>query len=301
MTITRTAALAVAFLTYLCPALGIGADQGQPAYYVVPEPVMEPTAAVEPSSVTEASAQLPVPEFLPAEPAGDGVLSASAVEQPEIPAPIAGPTPSAIDLVPQPEAYPSYTCNSCCESNCGGLLDRCWQRTKACLQESHWGYPEEFCTRPVGTLLRAHVRTQIANGLRDQMVLYRYDFNEGMLGDASELNPHGRRRLSELAGLLQRNCFPLIVERIPGKPGLSEARRAKVLEALSETTFAVPEEWVVVGDPPRVGLSGEEALTIHENLMSNTEQGGALSGGGQGQGGMGFSAPISGGGSSGGY
>jgi len=318
MAITRTAAAALALLLCLCPAFGIVAgrgalaeDQGvpyqassvagQPAYYVVPEPAPEPDAAMEPSSVTEASAQLPVPEFLPVEAAGDGALPSPAVGQPESPAPIPGPTPSAIDLVPQPDSYPCYTCPNSCGSDCGGILDRCWQRTKACLQESHWGYPAEFGTRPPGTLVRAHARTQIANGLRDQMVLYRYDFYQGMLGDASELNPHGRKRLAELAGLLQRNCFPLIVERIPGKPGLSEARRAKVLKVLGESTFAVPEEWVVVGDPPPVGLSAEEALMIHDNLMSNTEQGGAISGGGQGQSGMGFSAPISGGGSSGGY
>jgi hypothetical protein len=74
-------------------------------------------------------------------------------------------------------------------------------------------------------------------------------------------------RLKHLAWMLQANVYPLVVEHTPEEPRLAAARRDHVLKSLEELGFAVPEEWVIVGEPRAAGLSGEEALTVHQRML----------------------------------
>lgn len=157
---------------------------------------------------------------------------------------------------------------------CGG---RGWfRRIKRRLQYTHWGYAEEFEERSLSGLVSAHMGTQILNGMAARMVLYQYDFCDGTADEAAKLNPHGYRRLCEIAAMLQYcSAYPVVIEYTPGNPALDAARRDHVLKALGELTVAVPEQGVIVGVPAVRGLSGEEAFTIHQNLLRDTESGGA--------------------------
>ena len=151
----------------------------------------------------------------------------------------------------------------------GDQVRACWARTKAHLQWSHWGYPEEFCERPHGAAVRAHLKRQITNGVISRMVLYQYDFRDDVFHDPSKLNSHGRKRLHELIPMLECNIWPLVIE-CSGNPELDSARLAHVKTLLEEQVGEVPEEWVVVCDPPLLGLCGEEAIIIDENLLRQT-------------------------------
>jgi hypothetical protein len=51
----------------------------------------------------------------------------------------------------------------------------------------------------------------------------------------------------------------------------SDARRQSVLKLPGDADFAVPEEWVVVGDPQVPGLRGEEAIEIHRKMLRGTQ------------------------------
>lgn len=187
-------------------------------------------------------------------------------------------------------AHGQAACSSClhavdgrpcgrCETCRGpGSIETWWiTRAKPRLQESHWGYPEEFEEKPFGSSLRAHVNRQIRNGTRDRMVLYLYDFHDAGLGDETTLNPHGLRRLDDLRRMMQCNSTPLVIEPSGKNAELDEARREHVLSLLQDSTFAVPEDWVVVARPDARGLHGEDALSVHQRMLSG---GGAISSGG---------------------
>ncbi len=158
-----------------------------------------------------------------------------------------------------PDCYYGHACPSCRRGRVG--------RVKACLQWSHWGYANWFCEKPLGACLYAHVNTQIGNAMTARTVLYRYDFHDGILSDASRLNQLGRKRLKEMVWMLQNNVYPIVIEHTPEKPGLAAARRSHVLASLDRLNFPVPQDWVVVGDPEAYGLSGEEAFLTYEKML----------------------------------
>jgi hypothetical protein len=232
-------------------AIGHGAE-GTPAPRVVaPEPAV-------PESLAESSAR------------DAGVLAGEAAPVPEdasrwpqdgppIPAPLVSSAHSPAGCPPPRVGCPGGVCG-------GGW--RCFRaRMKACLQASHWGYPEEFCELPLGARLYAHLNAQVANGVAAQMVLYRYDFCDGILHEASQLNHHGRTRLQRMGWMLRCNLHPLIVEETPEEPSLAAARREHVIQSLAASGIAVPDEWVVVGQPPSAGLSGEEAIIVYHKMV----------------------------------
>jgi hypothetical protein len=221
--------------TWCVAAMALAQGPGAPASprVVVPEPVVEPSPAVA----------VPVSEE---------------------------PTP----MLPQikSSAHGPTGCRQqqgCCPNDaCPGRRHGRLFRLKLRLQESYWGYPEEFCELPLGARLYAHLNTQVANGMAAQMVLYRYDFCDGIWNDAAKLNQHGRKRLKQMVRMLQCDLHPILVEDIPEEPGLSAARRDHVLKSIAELGFTVPEEWVVVGEPQSAGLSGEEAIIVYQQMLA---------------------------------
>ncbi len=214
------------------------------------------------------SALVPEPYYVPPQPA----------VMPPLPS-VSGPPATVV--VDDNQSVSGQRCTGECHGTCSRhcvpmrhRLQAWWACKKACLQETHWGYPEEFEERPLGACVWAAQKTQVVNGMHAQMVLYHYDFHEGPTPATATLNPHGLRRLHEMVVMLQSNLWPVVIQPT-GNPLLDSARRDRILELLREQTGAVPEEWVVVREPHPVGLSGEEAVAIYWNLLQQTKSGGA--------------------------
>jgi hypothetical protein len=135
-----------------------------------------------------------------------------------------------------------------------------------------------------------HYKTHTANGEAARMVLYHYDFVDG----GGTLSPRGLERLAEIATLLPRTFFPVVIEP-HCDPAVSAERQAGVISHLVRGPFPIPPERVVVGKPPANGLSGQEAALIYQNLLYQTQvqgtQGGLGGGSIGGTVGQGFSAP----------
>jgi len=217
------------------------------ASYVVPEPLNLPTEAAETPAVAE-----------------EHVAETTTIHEEHAPQHVGG-------CVGQQDG--------CCHGHACGrrrptLQDRWHSHIKPCLQATHWGYPEYFEERPFGTLVCRHMGTQIANGRADRLVLYHYDFGDGILQDPSELNAHGDWRLCRMAAALQDDVCPIVIECTPGGAELDAARRSHVLAALRNRGLDVPEESVVVGTPPARGMSGDEAYEIYQGLLMRTRAGG---------------------------
>jgi hypothetical protein len=107
-----------------------------------------------------------------------------------------------------------------------------------------------------------------------RMVLYRYDFHDEATEKASQLNSHGRRRLNDILRMADSHqLYPVIIESTAGDSDLDTARRDHVLEIIGQSTFAVPEDWVVVGEPRAAGISGDEALGIDQEFLNSVKAG----------------------------
>jgi len=214
------------------------------------------------------------------------------IQRKSVPERVLAPEPSPaldIEIAPQPEAdipqtEGGYVQNNRCHRvsppphwryghfRRSPLFDGgCWHEFKACMQASHWGYPEEFIERPFGACVCAGIKAQIENGMAAQMVLYRYDFESDAAGEGLKLNDRGHKQLVKIARMLQCNPCPLIIEATDENRELAAMRRDYVLAALRQLSCDIPDELVVVADSPVVGLDGEEALLIHGNMLRGTQ------------------------------
>lgn len=132
---------------------------------------------------------------------------------------------------------------------------------------------------PLGASLDHYFGRQIYNGNRARQVLYHYDFGSWN-GDPSRLNIYGLRKLRRMVPLMEATGAPIIVQSVPERPALAEARRSHVLEVLqSRLGVPVDENQIVVGVPPVPGLEGFEAMEIYANQVETLRSQGADEGG----------------------
>jgi hypothetical protein len=165
----------------------------------------------------------------------------------------------------------------------GPLHTRWITTTKPHLQATHWGYPEYFEERPFGSYTIQAEQMQVVNGLRDQQVLYNYDFLSGERADT--LSPRGHYQLQKIMRRMECAPVPIVVQTNVDNPELDEARRQNVLAALRDAGMTVVPEMVVVDRPPVPGLNGFEGVLIYNNLLGQTQdRGGGFSYGGDGGG-----------------
>jgi hypothetical protein len=139
------------------------------------------------------------------------------------------------------------------------------------LQETHWGYPEEFCERPLGYYETSWAKTMVANGEAARMVLHEFDFVQG----EARLNERGREQLAKIAYMLPRNYFPLIIAQSGDNMELADSRRTAILGLLTDTGFPVPEQRVVLATPLARGLVGPEG-EFNGNTYYNSFQAGGV-------------------------
>lgn len=181
------------------------------------------------------------------------------------PLPIAKPLPAGASAPGCfPPSPPCDACFSCDPYGCGRSFHG----------RGGWQYRAD----PFGYCVFGALDAQITSGLAAQLVLYRYDFNnpptEGAAKsiDPANLNPRGRQQLMKVADLLNRLPMPPVVIEASENPQIDQARRQRVIAALTEVMGTpVPNEWVVVDEPAANPLSGEEATLIHQNLLQQTE------------------------------
>lgn len=192
------------------------------------------------------------------------------VETPEAVPAVAVPAAS-VPLSPAPNGAPCQAggvCTRGCSRGCGGRLAQYWRtHCKPCLQASHWGYPEYFYERPFGSRNAEVGLAMIAAGLRDQMVLYDYDFAPGE--DAGVLKRRGLLQLEKLTQRMVATGHPIVIEA-SGDAELDALRRENVLAALAAGQFETDPTMVVVGRPGVRALDGVEALPTYQNVLEQT-------------------------------
>jgi hypothetical protein len=153
-----------------------------------------------------------------------------------------------------------------------GPLHRRWiTHTKPHLQATHWGYPEYFEERPYGSYVLQAEQMQIFNGLRDQQVLYNYDFVVG----TAELKPRGEYELQKIIRRMQTVPCAIIVQTTDvnnPNPELDEARRQAVLEVLRKSGVPATDDLVVTDRPPVPGLQGSEGIMVYGNMLLQTQE-----------------------------
>lgn len=150
--------------------------------------------------------------------------------------------------------------------------------TKPRLQESHWGYCDQFCRRPFGQAVAGHFHHQIVNGLAQQMMLFEYDFLETAGRPSEQLNDRGLYQLEKIAQRYQQGLGPIVIAT-SGTRGLDQARKQWVEGELKKLGVSFAPEHVLVRPAPRATLNASDlqnSQRLRDRLMSG---GGALSGG----------------------
>ncbi|MDH3716534.1 MAG: hypothetical protein OES79_00310 [Planctomycetota bacterium] len=227
-----------------------------------------------------APAPPPAPEPIDPIQAGPGVEVA--------PEPVAEPAPAANDLtteaplaadesVSEDWEYGDNECGNCGYRNCGSGCGTFGRRPKPTVC---------YHDRPFGWYVRNANQIQVARGFQDQMVLYHYDFQEGVNED--QLSSRGRQQLEKFAQMVDSHGFPVVIQPVEGRPELDAARQAHAAMELSTMTQAAMENSVVVARPRAPGLRGVEAYEIDQNLLRQTQNRGRLMSGAGGGGGFGF-------------
>jgi hypothetical protein len=215
--------------------------------------------------------------------AQEGPVSVAPLPAPTLPGPadgggLAAPLPLAAAGPGSAPAVAPAPPGGCTCGDRRGLSRWRWHRTrcKRHLQEHFLGYAEEFNEWPLGESLYAHARTQVANGQAARMVFSHFDFVDG----SPRLNARGRDKLAAVAVTLPTNFFPIVVERTPKEPGLDRARKSELLAELSQGSFPVPNERVLIGPRIAYGMTGFESILLYGRQVQNLASGGAIGGGG---------------------
>ncbi len=191
---------------------------------------------------------------------------------PAEPPPVARPTPPVVEVPPMgvgPTWRPSPIDPVALERKSPRHV---WSKARSWpwrrLQGKLWGYPEEYEPRVLGASLYENSRIMVANGAAAKLVLYQYDFREG----SPELSPRGLDQLAKFSAQLAASPYPLIVERTPDNPSLSESRRYAVLARLALGPCPLPSDRVLVGVPIPHGMSGTDAQIVAGNSLNRTLQ-----------------------------
>jgi hypothetical protein len=115
---------------------------------------------------------------------------------------------------------------------------------------------------PFGSSANAILQTQKDLGRAAITVLYHFDFNAD-----GTLNRGGDRRLAHIADSLQSHPYPIIIQPVANDAASNAARKRAVVKGLKKQSFPVPDERVVIGQPPARGLHGIHAILIHDKLL----------------------------------
>ncbi len=205
------------------------------------------------------------------------------IEVPDVPLPSATQTEKIIDTGMHKEKCGCDTCARHRRGRSGwnlyGKLKTWWDtEAEPYMIDTHWGHEAYFHERPFGSYVDAAVESQVANGMRDRLVLYQYDFEE----NSPRLRPRGYRQLQEIWAKAQCLGQPLVIEasQNPERPGLDESRRALVMGELGlDPNNEAAWNLVIVCKPAAFGLARGSVLRMRSepeiiwyNQLRNTDQ-----------------------------
>jgi len=263
-----------------------GSDEVAPAQHSAPvPPAPTPAGDGEPQRLEPIS---PAPS--PSDHLGFSEPPAAVPSAPRLPIP-ADPQ-AAADATGPLSAYPGPGLNLPSHSDPNPHVGLYARGCPHCGRRHGCGRPICCGERYAGWHLHRAMNAQIGNALANQLVLYHYDFEQD--DPATQLSHRGERQLAKYAPRALILGRPIIIEPTPGRPGVDDARRDNVIQALTQLDPSAADLWgdgqhVVVARPKEPGLSGREALHIDDNLMKRTQSGtplesssGGISGGGQG-------------------
>ena len=262
-----TAKPSVRPISTVAPAVHRSQNASQPGPSLVRLPQVKPTSNVGFVSQEAVKSEVEAKDFAPAKSAPTVELSTGAasnggnVKQYAPPRNAAGPNNVSVD---------GHLLKARAEYRWQKAKYRWQHYWKPGLQEHHWGYPEEFCEKPLRFFVYSHMKTQVANGEAARMSLYHYDFVQG----EARLNPRGYEQLAKIAMMLPQNYFPVIIEHSHDNPELAESRRKLVLDYLQKRGFPVPDQRIVVTTPIPRGYHSFEGQIVSETLVQGiTTQG----------------------------
>lgn len=160
---------------------------------------------------------------------------------------------------------------SCGPLGCGGLCGR----IGGCLAD----LATPTFAMPLGSSVNAFMDAQVSNAAKVQSVMYHYDFADAHGVHSAQLKEAGKRKLKRITAS-GMNGFPIMVQPVPGRPDISEARRSEV-ENFIVSQLGYTGSQVVVAEPEYRGLRGVEAVETDRNQLQNTRSFGSLGGGSQ--------------------
>lgn len=171
----------------------------------------------------------------------------------------------------------------------------------ACPPDEYYsgGDPNCVVPRALGSSVRTHFEMQRQGAARSDFVINLHEWYQG----GAALGPDGRRHVAELAGRMQTEQYPVVLE--PAEPDLKvspnietaiqlaratdQNRRMAVIQQLAASGTVGADSRVIVAYPQAEGLRGDESVRVFQRL--NRRSGGGLGGGGgggNGNGGGGF-------------
>ncbi len=183
------------------------------------------------------------------------VLAAEAAEA-QGPAPMTAPGP-----VPPPMPAPAPIRRV-------GPIRRAFGHVGRTVHQDFIGIPELFDEPPLGASLNSTYGVMRAKAAGHVFTLYHSDF----LVDTATLTPVGAGRMNRICGDLRGWLGPVVVEAMPERPGLAEARREAVIALLRRAGHDVGGERVVVGPPVAPGLLGTDAASNYQIMISRDQQ-----------------------------
>lgn len=191
-----------------------------------------------------------------------GLALAAEAAEAQGPAPAAAPGPIPAPA-PAPPAAPAGA-----PIRRVGPIKRAFHAMGRTVHRDFIGDPDLFDEPPLGASLNATYGVMRARAAGHVFTLYRSDF----LVDTSTLTPAGAGRMNRICNDLRGWLGPVVVEAMPERPGLAEARRDAVLALLRRAGLDVGEERVVVGPPVAPGMLGTDAGANYFIMINRDQQ-----------------------------
>jgi len=173
-----------------------------------------------------------------------------------------------------------YACGRCQSCQCNRrnceMRERIRQwmaRNRYIYERTLLGDPRLFCERRFGSYVDAVVRAQIGAGMKQQMVLFKYDFQQTASGvPTALLKSSSLGQLEKIGKAMLQTGMPMVIERT-GNQALDNRRRVAVVQMLTSLGFETNPDSVIATRPEAIGQSGSEAEIQYRSRITQAVRG----------------------------